>query len=262
MILSNLNDTNRENERLRTDLLNLIGLLDLTSLEGSDTEEKIAALAVRAANPAPGVPPVAAVCVYPTLVPAARKILAGTGIKVASVAGAFPSGLSAPDIVVADVTSAVELGAEEIDIVMNRSLFLAGEFERCQEIMARQILAAGVPVKVILETGELNSLENIAQATKLAIDAGAAFVKTSTGKIGVGATPEAVYTIAKVVSDHVNAGGYPVGIKVSGGVRTAGEALGYVAIIREVLGDEWISQDLTRIGASTLLTDICDKLTK
>jgi len=237
-----------------------IGLLDLTSLEGTDTPDRIRALANRGLRPDIDVGSVAAVCVYPARAIDALEVLAGSGVKVAAVAGAFPSGLSVPEIVIADVAHTAALGVDEIDIVMDRSLFFAGKYDEATMMMAKQIEVAGVPVKVILETGELGTLENISLAAQLAIDAGASFVKTSTGKISVGATPEAVYVIASTIADHVNKGGRPVGIKVSGGVKTTREALGYITLIAEKLGTEWIQPDLLRIGASTLLDDICMQL--
>lgn len=237
-----------------------VGLLDLTSLEGTDTPDRIRALANRGLRPDIDVGSVAAVCVYPARAMDALEVLAGSGVKVAAVAGAFPSGLSVPEIVIADVAHTAALGVDEIDIVMDRSLFFAGKYDEATMMMAKQIEVAGVPVKVILETGELGTLENISLAAQLAIDAGASFVKTSTGKISVGATPEAVYVIASTIADHVNKGGRPVGIKVSGGVKTTREALGYITLIAEKLGTEWIQPDLLRIGASTLLDDICMQL--
>jgi deoxyribose-phosphate aldolase len=237
-----------------------VGLLDLTSLEGTDTPDRIRALANRGLRPDIDVGSVAAVCVYPARAIEALEVLAGSGVKVAAVAGAFPSGLSVPEIVIADVAHTAALGVDEIDIVMDRSLFFAGKYDEATMMMAKQIEVAGVPVKVILETGELGTLENISLAAQLAIDAGASFVKTSTGKISVGATPEAVYVIASTIADHVNKGGRPVGIKVSGGVKTTREALGYITLISEKLGTEWIQPDLLRIGASTLLDDICMQL--
>lgn len=237
-----------------------VGLLDLTSLEGTDTPDRIRALANRGLRPDIDVGSVAAVCVYPARAIDALEVLAGSGVKVAAVAGAFPSGLSVPEIVIADVAHTAALGVDEIDIVMDRSLFFAGKYDEATMMMAKQIEVAGVPVKVILETGELGTLENISLAAQLAIDAGASFVKTSTGKISVGATPEAVYVIASTIADHVNKGGRPVGIKVSGGVKTTREALGYITLIAEKLGTEWIQPDLLRIGASTLLDDICMQL--
>jgi deoxyribose-phosphate aldolase len=237
-----------------------VGLLDLTSLEGSDTSARIRSLANRALRPDNGVGSVAAVCFYPARVPEALEVLRGTSVKVAAVAGAFPSGLSVPEIVVADVEATAALGVNEIDIVMDRSKFLEGDFDGALSLMRRQIETAKVPVKVILETGELGTLENIAAAAQLAIDAGAAFVKTSTGKIPAGATPEAVYTIACVIRDHVSSGGGKVGIKVSGGVKTSREALGYMTLVGETLGETWLEPELLRIGASTLLDDICLQL--
>jgi deoxyribose-phosphate aldolase len=237
-----------------------VGLLDLTSLEVSDTAGRIRSLSNRALRPDEGVGPVAAVCFYPARVRDALAVLGGTAVRVAAVAGAFPSGLSVPEIVVADVAATAALGVDEIDIVMDRSKFLEGDLSGALELMRTQIEAAKVPVKVILETGELGTLENIAAAAQLAIDAGAAFVKTSTGKIANGATPEAVYTIATVIRDHVNASGSPVGIKVSGGVKSSREALGYMTLVGETLGEDWLVPDLLRIGASTLLDDICLQL--
>ena len=237
-----------------------VSLLDLTSLEGTDTPERIRALASRGLRPDTNVESVAALCVYPARAKDALEYLAGTGVKVAAVAGAFPSGLSVPEIVIADVAHTAALGVDEIDIVLDRSLFLAGKYEEASIMLAKQIKVAGVPVKVILETGELGTLENISLATQIAIEAGATFVKTSTGKIAVGATPEAVYVIASTIADHMSKGGSPVGIKVSGGVKTTREALGYITLIKEKLGPEWIKPELLRIGASTLLDDICMQL--
>lgn len=245
-------------ERPRIDLLReAVGLLDLTSLEGNDTPEKIKTLAKRALRPDNTLSSVAAVCVYPARVAAARSILDGTDVKVAAVAGAFPSGLSLQEVVISDVASTSWTGADEIDIVMDRSLFLDNKRDECREILIRQISAAGVPVKIILETGELKTLENIADATQLAIEAGATFVKTSTGKISIGASPEAVYVMSEVVRNYFEDTGRKIGIKISGNVKTSNEALGYLNIVEKVLGRDWINPNLVRIGASTLLDDIC-----
>lgn len=242
-------------------LRTLVSCVDLTSLEGTDTDAHITALGHRARRPDTGVGAVAAVCVYPARVAAARAALTGSGVVVASVAGAFPSGLSTPEVVLADVAAAIAAGAQELDIVLDRSLFLSGRGDEAGAMLAAQIAVAGnTPVKVIIESGELATLENIAAATQLAIDAGAAFVKTSTGKIPTGATPEAVYVMSRVVAEHRRTTGRAVGIKVSGGVKTTKAATGYAAIVAEELGPEWLTPLLFRVGASTLLDDLCLQL--
>ncbi len=242
-------------------LSTLVSCVDLTSLEGTDTDAHVTALAGRALRPDEGVGPVAAVCVYPARVAAARQALAGSPVAVASVAGAFPSGLSDPSVVLADVAAAVEAGAQELDIVLDRSRFLSGRLREAQELIAAQVAVAdGRPVKVIIESGELGTLENVAAATRLAVDGGAAFVKTSTGKISAGAAPDAVYVMAGVLADHFRTTGHQVGIKVSGGVRHAKAALGYATIVSEVLGPEWMQPSTFRVGASTLLDDLCLQL--
>jgi deoxyribose-phosphate aldolase len=238
----------------------LIGLVDLTSLEGADTPAKIAELCERAKQPDPGNPavgPVAAVCVYPSLVPIAVEHTAGSPVAVASVAGAFPSGLSPLPVRVADIEAAVAARADEIDIVLNRSAFLSGDYPTVHHELVASIEAArGRPVKVILEVGELVEPSKIQTAAILAMAAGARFVKTSTGKIAQSATPEAVACMIEAASRFHQETGRRVGIKVSGGVRTVAQAAAYRLQVVEGLGDAWSDRDSLRFGASGLLDSL------
>ena len=248
-----------------------LSMLDLTSLEGKDTPGKIAALCRKAIRPieidaasggAP-IPSVAAVCVYPPLVPAACRFLAGSAVRVAAVAGAFPSGQSPLAVRRAEVRAAVALGAGEIDIVMNRNAFLAGDWRRAHDdIAALKEEAAGAALKVILETGELETGDNVRRASMLAMAAGADFVKTSTGKIPSAATPPVVLVMLEAVRDFYYATGRRVGVKAAGGVRTAKQALHYLVLVKETLGDAWLTPDLFRIGASTLANDLLMQIAK
>ena len=242
------------------DLRLVVRCTDLTTLEGDDTPGRIRALCSQALRPDPADPtlgPVAAVCVHPSLAGLAAELLAGTPVAVASVAGAFPSGLSPLEVKVAEVRAAVAAGAQEIDTVLNRSAFLSGRADLAAgELRALREAAGTAHFKVILEVCELGSATSVAEATRLAIDAGADMVKTSTGKGAAGASPQAVLTMATTVAEHCAAGGRPVGIKVSGGVRTAADALGYLAIVRSVLGDDWLTPERFRFGASSLLADV------
>ena len=242
------------------DLRLVVRCTDLTTLEGDDTPGRIRALCSQALRPDPADPtlgPVAAVCVHPSLAGLAAELLAGTPVAVASVAGAFPSGLSPLEVKVAEVRAAVAAGAQEIDTVLNRSAFLSGRADLAAgELRALREAAGAAHFKVILEVCELGSATSVAEATRLAIDAGADMVKTSTGKGAAGASPQAVLTMATTVAEHCAAGGRPVGIKVAGGVRTAADALGYLAIVRSVLGDDWLTPERLRFGASSLLADV------
>ncbi len=242
------------------DLRLVVRCTDLTTLEGDDTPGRIRALCSQALRPDPADPtlgPVAAVCVHPSLAGLAAELLAGTPVAVASVAGAFPSGLSPLEVKVAEVRAAVAAGAQEIDTVLNRSVFLSGRADLAAgELRALREAAGAAHFKVILEVCELGSASSVAEATRLAIDAGADMVKTSTGKGAAGASPQAVLTMATTVAEHCAAGGRPVGIKVAGGVRTAADALGYLAIVRSVLGDDWLTPERLRFGASSLLADV------
>ena len=246
------------------DLRLVVRCTDLTTLEGDDTPGRIRALCSQALRPDPADPtvgPVAAVCVHPSLAGLAAELLAGTPVAVASVAGAFPSGLSPLEVKVAEVRAAVAAGAQEIDTVLNRSAFLSGRADlAAAELRALREAAGAAHFKVILEVCELGSATSVAEATRLAVDAGADMVKTSTGKGSAGASPQAVLTMAETVAEHCAAGGRPVGIKVAGGVRTAADALTYLDIVRSVLGEDWLSPERLRFGASSLLADVVAEL--
>ena len=249
-----------DDQRKIDDLRLVVRCTDLTTLEGDDTPGRIRALCSMALRPDPADPtvgPVAAVCVYPALAPLAAELLAGTPVAVASVAGAFPSGLSPLEVKVAEVQAAVTAGAQEIDTVLNRSAFLSGRRDvATAELRALKEAAGRARFKVILEVCELGTADAIREATRLAIDAGADMVKTSTGKGASGASPEAVLVMAETAAAYRAAGGRPVGIKVAGGVRTAADAIAYVDIVRSVLGADWLTPDLLRFGASSLLGNV------
>ena len=242
------------------DLRLVVRCTDLTTLEGDDTPGRIRALCSQALRPDPADPtvgPVAAVCVYPALAPLAAELLASTPVAVASVAGAFPSGLSPLEVKVAEVVAAVAAGATEIDTVLNRSAFLSGRAdEAAAELRALKQAAGRARLKVILEVCELGSTGAIAEATRLVIGAGADMVKTSTGKGASGASLEAVQAMAHTVAGHRAATGHRVGIKVAGGVRTAADAVDYLDIVRSILGDEWLTPDRLRFGASSLVGNV------
>ena len=239
---------------------------DLTTLEGSDTPGKVAALCSKAIRPDPGersVPSVAAVCVYPNLVPTARERLAGTGIKVAAVATGFPSGQYPTPIKIADVRSAVELGADEIDMVIDRGAFLSGRYAKVYDEVVKTKAACGdAHLKVILETGELGTYDNVRRATLLAIAGGADFVKTSTGKISPAATLPVALCMLEAVRDVHEETGRRIGFKAAGGVRQSKQAVQHLILVHETLGPDWLTPDLYRIGASSLLNDILMQLRK
>jgi len=249
----------------RDEVLRLIvACTDLTTLSGDDTPGRVRALCAQALRPDPAdatIGPVAAVCVYPSLVGLAAELLASSPVAVASAAGAFPSGLSPLAVRVADIRAAVRAGATEIDTVLNRSAFLSGRAdEAAAELRALREAAGDARLKTILEVAELGSADAIADAAMLAIDAGADMIKTSTGKSHAGATPEAVLTMAEVIGDHAARTGRAVGIKVAGGLSTAAEAERYVFVVRSVLGDDWLVPDRLRFGASGLLNSVCASL--
>jgi deoxyribose-phosphate aldolase len=239
---------------------------DLTTLEGADTPGKVAALASKAIRPDPGdpgVPSVAAVCVYPNLVPVARERLLGTGVKVAAVATGFPSGQFPLPVKLADVRSAVELGADEIDMVIDRGAFLSGRYAKVYDEIVQVKEACGeAHLKVILETGELGTYDNVRRATLLAIAGGADFVKTSTGKINPAATLPVALCMLEAVRDVHEETGRRIGFKAAGGVRQAKQAVQHLVLVHETLGPEWLTPDLYRIGASSLLNDILMQLRK
>jgi deoxyribose-phosphate aldolase len=242
-----------------------VAMVDLTTLEGADTPGKVRGLCAKARQPDPAdhaVPPVAAVCVYPDLVAVARSALgegelAGRGVKVASVATAFPSGRASLAVKLADVADAVAAGADEVDMVIDRGAFLAGRYGQvAEEIRAVRDACGPAHLKVILETGELATLDNVARASWLAMLSGADFIKTSTGKVSPAATPPVTLVMLGAVADFAAATGRRVGVKVAGGVRTAKDAVRYLVLVKETAGPEWLTPALFRIGASSLLNDL------
>lgn len=244
-----------------------VSMLDLTTLEGSDTPGKVAALCQKARQPDPAenVPPVAAVCVYPSMVSCAKRHLEGTPVKVASVATSFPSGQAPLDIRLREVRAAVADGADEIDMVISRRLFLCGEFREMQDEIAAVVEACGeAHLKVILEVGELETFDNIRLASFLAMEAirPLDFIKTSTGKTSNNATLANTQVMLEAVRDYYLKTGKLIGIKPAGGIRTAKQALHHLVAVKETLGDRWLAPDLFRIGASTVLNDLLRQLYK
>jgi deoxyribose-phosphate aldolase len=243
-----------------------VRMMDLTTLEGADTPGKVAALCSKAARPDPvdrTVPPVAAVCVYPNLVPIAKERLEGTGVKVASVATGFPSGQYPTEIKVADVRAAVELGADEIDMVIDRGAFLSGRYAKVyDEIVRVKEACGGTHLKVILETGELGTYDNVRRASLLAMAAGADFIKTSTGKISPAATLPVALVMLEAIRDVQDETGRKVGFKPAGGIRHAKQAVQHLVLVHETLGPDWLTPDLHRFGASSLLNDVLMQIRK
>jgi deoxyribose-phosphate aldolase len=233
---------------------------DLTTLEGSDTPGKVRQLAAKAKRPNPSdpsVPHVAALCIYPRLVPTAVDALQGSGVAVASVATAFPSGQSSLEVRLREIEQAVAEGASEIDIVISRGAFLAGDDDAVfSEVVASKEAAGDAHVKVILETGELGTYDRVRRASLISMAAGADFIKTSTGKLPVSATLPTGLVMAEAIRDYMDLTGRRVGLKVAGGIRSAKDAVRYLVIVHETLGDEWLSPELFRIGASSLLNDL------
>ena len=239
---------------------------DLTTLEGADTPGKVAALCSKAIRPDPSdahVPSVAAVCVYPNLVPVAVDRLRGTGIHVASVATGFPSGQYPTDIKIADARRAVEAGADEIDMVIDRGAFLSGRYAKVYDEIVKVKEAVGdAHLKVILETGELGTYDNVRRASLLAMAAGADFIKTSTGKVSPAATLPVALCMLEAIRDVHEETGRLVGFKPAGGVRAAKQAIQHLVLVNETVGPDWLTPELYRIGASSLLNDILMQLRK
>ena len=242
----------------------IIGCIDLTTLEGTDNTEKVTKLcetAVSFRDDKRGIPATASVCVYPRFVALAKSKLQGTGVKVASVAGAFPAGQLPIELKVAEVSYAVVQGADEIDMVISRGSFLEGRYQEVyDEICAIRKACEGKILKVILETGELQTPQNIFRASQLAIHAGADFLKTSTGKIAVNATPEAFWVMMFAIRQHFHDHGKRVGIKVAGGVSTPEQAYTYLHIWRQNMGKEWLTPELFRVGTSRLAGKLSEKI--
>jgi deoxyribose-phosphate aldolase len=244
-----------------------LSMIDLTTLEGQDTPGKVRQLcqkAIHLHDSVPDLPHVAAVCVYPTMVRIARQALAGhDDIKVASVATAFPSGMAPLNVKLEDVRAAVAEGADEVDMVISRGAFLAGDYQQVfDEIVAVKEACGPAHLKVILETGELGTLDRVRRASVLAINAGADFIKTSTGKIQPAATLPVTLVMLLAIRDHYYATGRRVGMKPAGGISKAKLAIQYLVMLRETLGEAWLTPDLFRFGASSLANDLLMQIVK
>ena len=243
-----------------------LNMIDLTTLEGKDTEGKVRQMCLKAlhlCDHIPDLPTVAAVCVYPTHVRTAKSVLKNSKVKVASVATAFPSGNSTSEIKIADTKFAVEEGADEVDMVISRGEFLSGHYNFVfDEIAAIKEACGKARLKVILETGELSTLDNVRKASDIAIQAGADFIKTSTGKIQPAATMPVTLVMLEAIKDHYLKTGQMVGMKPAGGISTAKGALQYLVMLYETLGPKWMSNEWFRFGASSLANDILLQLGK
>ncbi len=236
-----------------------IRMVDLTTLEGADTPGKVRALSSKALRPDPTdptAPSVAAVCVYGDLVGVAREVV-GDRVHVAAVATAFPSGRATLDVKLMDTKEAVAAGADEIDMVIDRGAFLSGAYMQVfDEIVAVKQACGDAHLKVILETGELRTLDNVRRASWLAMLAGADFIKTSTGKVAPAATPPVTLVMLEAVRDFRAQTGRIIGVKAAGGIKTSKDAIKYLVLVNETVGEEWLTPDLFRFGASSLLNDL------
>ena len=243
-----------------------IRMVDLTTLEGQDTHGKVRALATKALRPDPAdpsCPQVAAVCVYPDMVATAKEVVGDSGVNIAAVATAFPSGRAAMDIKLMDTRDAVEAGADEIDMVIDRGAFLSGRYlDVYEEIVQVREACGDAHLKVIFETGELQTYDNVRRASWLAMMAGAHFIKTSTGKVQPAATLPVTMIMLEAVRDYRDLTGQMVGVKPAGGIRTAKDAIKYLVTGNEVAGPDWLDPDWFRFGASTLLNDLLMQRTK
>ena len=247
--------------------LNLIvSMCDLTTLEGEDTEGKISQMAAKAIKPDPSdksIPSVAAVCVYPSLVGPIKEKVMHSNVKVASVSSYFPSGQVPMESKLLDTKYAIDSGADEIDIVINRKAFLEGDYRKVyDEIVALKELCGDVHLKTIIEVGDLKTYENIRKASLISLAAGSDFIKTSTGKLSVGSSRQACYVMAKAVLDFYHMTGIKAGIKVAGGIRDAKDAIRYLVIVNEEMGVDWLSPYMFRFGASSLLDDVLKQIRK
>lgn len=246
----------------------ILNMIDLTTLEGKDTEGKVKQLCYKAqhlADDIPDLPTVAAVCVYPTFVSVAKKYLKNSPVKVASVSTAFPAGQAPLNVKLEDTKFALENGADEVDMVINRGEFLKGNFQYVyEEIVAVKELVANyhARLKVILETGELSTLDNVRRASEIAILAGADFIKTSTGKVQPAATLPVTYVMLQAIQDYYDRTGIMVGMKPAGGISNSKTALQYLVMVKEVLGDEWLTNQWFRYGASSLANDVLMQIKK
>jgi deoxyribose-phosphate aldolase len=243
-----------------------LNMIDLTTLEGKDSPAKVRQMCYKAQHlhdVLPGLPAVAAVCVYPSMVEVAKKAVAGSPVKVASVSTAFPSGQAPLSVKLMDTKFAVDQGADEIDMVISRGKFLSGEYAFVfDEIAAIKEACGKARLKVILETGELVTLDNVRRASDIAIHAGADFIKTSTGKVQPAATMQVTYTMLMAIKDHFDQTGKMVGMKPAGGISTAKLALHNLVMVNEILGSAWLSNEWFRFGASSLANDVLMQLMK
>jgi deoxyribose-phosphate aldolase len=244
----------------------VLNMIDLTTLEGKDTIGKVKQMCYKAHHlhdAIEGLPSVAAVCVYPTMVKLAKTELTGTNVKVASVSTAFPSGQAPMSVKLDDTKFALESGADEIDMVISRGKFLSGEYNFVfDEIAAIKEVCGKARLKVIIETGELSTLDNVRLASDIAIHAGADFIKTSTGKISPAATMPVTYTMLQAIRDHFLETGKMVGMKPAGGISTSKLALHYLVMVKETLGDDWLNNNYFRFGASSLANDVLMQIQK
>ena len=264
--VSRLNKRSIKKESKLQALKLALSMIDHTTLEGKDSEGKVIQLCSKAHTPyapMPDLPHVAAVCVYPNMVATARKALVGTNIKVASVATAFPSGMAQLHIKLDDTRFAVDQGADEIDMVISRGEFLKGNYSFIfDEIAAVKEACGSAHLKVILETGELETLENVRKASDIAMHAGADFIKTSTGKISPAATQPVTLVMLEAIRDFYRKTGIMVGMKPAGGIRKAKEALQYLVLVKETLGSAWLTPEWFRFGASSLTNDLLMQIVK
>lgn len=237
-----------------------VSMIDLTTLEGKDSEGKVHALCQKAMRPLDGtdeIPHVAAVCVYPNMIKTAKSALAGTSVKVASVATAFPSGQSPMKLKIEEVKRVVQMGADEVDMVISRGEFLEGNYEYTyNEVKAIKVACGNAHLKVILETGELETFDNVRKASIISMLAGADFIKTSTGKVQPAATLPVTLVMLEAIRDFYNETGKVIGMKPAGGIRTTKDAIAYLCLVKETLGEKWLNPDLFRMGASSLLNDL------
>ena len=247
-------------------LYTALSMVDLTTLEGKDSPGKVKHLCYKAAHLHdlfPGLPTVAAVCVYPSFVKTAKKSLKGTSIKVASVATGFPSGMSSLKEKLIEVKKIIGDGADEVDMVISRGEYLRGNFDYvCEEIEKVKKACGNAHLKVILETGELETLDNVRKASFLAMNSGADFIKTSTGKIAPSAVPTVVLTMLEAIRDYYWETGIKIGMKPAGGIATAKQSIQYLIMVIETLGDSWLTPELFRFGASSLANDIVMQIVK
>lgn len=264
--VSRLNKRSIKKESKMQALKLALSMVDLTTLEGKDSEGKVRQLCQKAKNPHPSIadiPSVAAVCVYPSMVRIAKDSLRGTNINVASVATAFPSGLAPLSIRIDDTKYAVDEGADEVDMVITRGAFLEGEYNLVfDEIAAIKEACGKAHLKVILETGELHTYENVRLASDIAMEAGADFIKTSTGKISPAATQPVTLVMLEAIRDYYYKTNKMIGMKPAGGIRTAKQAIQYLVLVKETLGAAWLNNEYFRFGASSLANDLLMQIVK